>query len=104
MSDCRSIDPLITPYVDGDIDSAGRLRVDDHVRACPPCHSRVTAERAVRTLIRARRGDIAASCAPEMLRARCAALRGGALSGASRWRARMKPLAIAAGVILAAGG
>ena len=32
MSDCTSIDPLITPYVDGDIDAAARLRVDDHVR------------------------------------------------------------------------
>ena len=46
MSDCQSIDPLITPYVDGDIDAAERGRVDDHVRRCPPCHSRVTSERA----------------------------------------------------------
>ena len=37
MSDCTSIDPLITPYVDGDISAAERQRVDAHVRGCPPC-------------------------------------------------------------------
>src|SRR5437762_4564076 len=104
MSDCRSIDPLITPYVDGDIDAAARLRIDDHVRACPPCHSRVSAERAVRELMRVKRAQIGACAPPEALRARCAALRGGAGAGAGRWRARVKPLAVAAGVILAAGG
>src|SRR5437763_1849765 len=104
MSDCRSIDPLITPYVDGDIDPPERIRVDTHVRACPPCHSRVTAERAVRELMRARRGEIAASRAPDSLRTRCTALRGAVPAGATRWRARVRPLAIAAGVILAAGG
>jgi anti-sigma factor RsiW len=105
MSDCRSIDPFITPYVDGDIDAPARLRVDDHVRRCAPCHSRVAAERAVRELMRARRAEIASGAASETLRARCAALRAG--RGASRpsvWRARLRPVAIAAGVILVAGG
>jgi len=104
MSDCKSIDPLITPYVDGDIDAAARLRVDDHVRRCAPCHSRVTAERAVRELMRVRRAEIAGGAASAALRARCLALRGGTAIGASRWRARVKPLAIAAGLVLAAGG
>jgi anti-sigma factor RsiW len=106
MSDCASIDPLITPYIDGDIDAPARLRVDDHVRRCPPCHSRVAAERAVRNLMRARRAEIATDAASETLRARCAALRAavGAASRPSVWRARMKPLAIAAGVVLVAGG
>ena len=78
MSDCASIDPLITPYVDGDIDAAARRQVDDHVRRCPPCHSRVTAERAVRELMRVKRAEIAADAASETLRARCAALRAAA--------------------------
>ena len=72
MSECSSIDPLITPYVDGDIDAPDQLRVDDHVRRCPPCHSRVTAERAVRELMRDKRAEISADAASETLRARCA--------------------------------
>ena len=58
MSDCSSIDPLITPFVDGDIGAADRRLVDTHVRVCAPCHSRVAAEQAVRDLLRARR-DVA---------------------------------------------
>ncbi len=107
MSDCQSIDPLITPYVDGDIDAASRLRVDDHVQRCPPCHSRVAAERAVRELMRVRRPEIASATAPGPLRARCAALRATAAPGGvlgTALRGRMKPLAIAAGVVLAVGG
>jgi anti-sigma factor RsiW len=105
MSDCRSIDPLITPYVDEDIDAAERLRVDEHVRRCPPCHSRVAAERAVRHLLRTRRGEMAGDAASAELRARCVALRAAKPSGGSfAWRVRMKPLAIAAGLVLVVGG
>ncbi len=107
MSDCTSIDTLITPYVDGDIDDPGRLRVDDHVRRCPPCHSRVAAERAVRDLVRVKRAEISGDVASADLRARCLALRAAKAAGASGlhiWRARMKPLAIAAGLLVAAGG
>ena len=63
MSDCPSIDPLITPYVDGDIGAAERRRVDAHVRVCPPCHSRVAAEQAIRDLLHARRGTLSADSA-----------------------------------------
>src|SRR5258706_12465575 len=74
MSDCLSIDPLITPYVDGDIGDAERRLVDAHVRACPPCHSRVAAEQAVPGLVQARRASLCAEAAAARLRARCAAL------------------------------
>ena len=108
MSDCTSLEPLFTPYVDGDIDAASRLRVDDHVRRCPPCQSRVAAERAVRELVRARRADICSDAASAALRARCLALRAAAAGGAAElpsfWRSRIKPLAVAASVILVAGG
>jgi anti-sigma factor (TIGR02949 family) len=104
MSDCQSIDPLITPYVDGDIDQASRARVDDHVRRCPPCHSRVSAERAVRELVQSRRTEMSAKAAPETLRARCAALRATPSPRVRTFRRAIKPLAIAATVVLAAGG
>ena len=107
MPDCTSIDTLITPYVDGDIDAAGRLRVDDHVRRCPPCHSRVAAERAIRELMRVRRPEISRDAASADLRSRCAALRAARAAGASGlhvWRTRVTPLAIAASLVLVAGG
>jgi len=71
MSSCRTIDPLVTPYVDGDIPDADRRRVDEHLRACPPCHSRVAAERAVREAIDARRASLCCDKMPAALRARC---------------------------------
>ena len=110
MSDCSSIDPLITPYVDGDIGAAERQRVDAHVRACPPCHSRVAAEQAVRELLQARRPSLHAESASSALRDRCAALRT-ASAGASRhqataasWRTRVAPLGLAATLVIVVGG
>ena len=109
MSDCTSIDPLITPYVDGDISAAERQRVDAHVRGCPPCYSRVAAERAVRDLVRARRASLSSECASAALRDRCIALGSASARGhrgatAIRWQARMKPFALAATLVLVVGG
>lgn len=75
MPDCRTIDPLVTPYVDGELPDADRRRVDDHLAACPPCYTRVASERAVREALCARRRDLHASCAPPALRAACGRLR-----------------------------
>src|SRR5258706_6850697 len=109
MSDCLSIDPLITPYVDGDIGDAERRLVDAHVRACPPGHSRVAAEQAVRGLVQARRASLCAESASARLRERCAAL--GAANvpssrhrGATLWRPRLTPLALAATLVIVVGG
>ena len=60
MSKCTSIDPLVTPYVDGELSAAERTLVDEHLHRCPPCHSRVAAEAAVRDLVRARKPDLTA--------------------------------------------
>ena len=104
MSDCRIIDPLITPYVDDDIDADARRHVDEHVRRCPPCHSRLAAERAVRQLVRVKRAEISRGLAPPGLRDRCLSLHTTKVPvGASRWRVRMKPFAIAAGLVLVVG-
>ena len=43
-SDCQSIDPLVTPYVDGELPEADRLRIDAHVGRCIPCRERLDAE------------------------------------------------------------
>jgi anti-sigma factor RsiW len=109
MSDCSSIDPLITPYVDGDIAAAERQRVDAHVRRCPPCHSRVAAEQAVRDLLHVRRTALSTGSASVALRERCTAL-GNANArmpqhrATAAWHARVAPLAFAAALVLAVGG
>jgi anti-sigma factor RsiW len=108
MPDCASIDPLITPYIDGDLGAPERVLVDEHVRACAPCHSRVVAERAVHDLMRTKRTELACDRASAALRDRCAGLRrlsagtpaGG---GPAAWRAKLAPLAIAASVMAVAG-
>jgi len=74
MPNCTAIDPLVTPYVDGEIGAPDRILVDEHLRRCPPCHARVAAERAVRELMRAKRSEFAADTAPPSLRKRCASL------------------------------
>src|SRR5262245_34325185 len=110
MSECSSIDPLITPYIDGDIGAAERQRVDAHVRACAPCHSRVVAEQAIRDLLRARRASLVAEPASAALRDRCAALANTSArephAGATAigWPLRMRPFALAATLVLVVGG
>src|SRR5262245_22521990 len=112
MSNCQSIDPLVTPFVDGQLTVADHETVADHLRACAPCRSRVTAERAVRDLIETRRSSLVAACAPgSSLRTKCteaARLRpqmpdAHVMLAARSWRSRLAPLAVAASLVLVVG-
>jgi anti-sigma factor RsiW len=121
MPNCQSIDPLVTPYVDGQLPDADRRAVDDHLRACPPCHSRVAAERAVHQLLAERRQALASCCAPDSLHAKCrdavqrnaaqgprpvpaVSVAPGSRRAESRpLRARLAPLALAASLVLIVG-
>jgi anti-sigma factor RsiW len=110
MSSCRAVDALVTPYIDGSIPEADRRAVDEHLRACPPCHSRVASERAARNAIRTCRGALAEELAPAALRERCLAhahshqspVASHQAPGASRrsWRSRIVPFALAASLLL----
>ena len=111
MPNCTQLDPLVTPYVDGELAPADRQAVDQHLRVCPSCQARVAAEHAVRDLIRAREAVLNSLRAPAGLRARCAAFDtlttsrpGAAPPPASTWRARLTPLALAAALVLIVGG
>jgi anti-sigma factor RsiW len=73
MYNCHSLDPFVTPFVDGELAVEERRAVEDHLRVCPPCHSRVAAERAVHDLLRARKTTLCKAEAPDALHARCAA-------------------------------
>ena len=75
MSNCTSIERLVTPYVDGELGAAERLIVDQHLRACSGCRGRVAAEQVVRDLVRERKPSLCThQHVPAMLRSRCADL------------------------------
>jgi anti-sigma factor RsiW len=120
MSHCTSIDPLVTPYVDGELPAPQRAFVEDHLHRCAPCCARVASEAAVRDLVRARIPDLTAERASASLRVQCRNLTHDAAAGplvppppparAARtgWWAPSRigtvPLAVAAGLALLVAG
>src|SRR5690349_13608908 len=119
MPNCQSIDPLVTPYIDGQLEEQDRARVEQHLGACPPCHARVAAERVASELLHVHKDALASECASGALRQRCAEAarlepRGPAdaigardFARASRfraaWASRFAPLAAAASLVLIVG-
>ena len=104
MKNCRDVEPLLAPYVDGDVAPEDRAAVDAHIDACGPCRGDLDAQRAARELLLARRTAIR-EAAPAALRARCAAtarpqLHGPAVQSRTRLIRRL-PLAAAATIVLA---
>jgi anti-sigma factor RsiW len=118
MPKCSVIDPLVTPYVDGELQGADRQVLEQHLSVCPPCYQRVRAELAVRELLQARKPSLQQQAAPPVLRATCARLaaqpelldRGSAAIGPRNWSGgftrarRLEPLAMAAALVLLVGG
>jgi anti-sigma factor RsiW len=123
MPNCHQIDPLVTPFVDGELADAERHLVEQHVSACPPCHSRVAAERAVHNLIRKRKPALSTTQAPDALHHRCAGFTHSQPSDAASaaasplqsppvhpahaarsWSGRLTPYALAASLVLVVGG
>ena len=102
MSECLAIDPLVTPFIDGELSGAERDRVTRHLQRCAPCHSRVDAERSVRELMRGRQPAFKGQCAPVALRVRCASHCTASATVARAWR-RFVPLAVAAAAVLGVG-
>jgi len=122
MADCQGIDPLVTPFIDGQLPGEDRRAVEEHLRVCAPCHSRVIAEQAVHDLIRARCHALDAS-APGPLREKCVEMARLSLGDAVRHpaahprslvfdrrvahrspTARVAPFALAASLVLVVGG
>ena len=85
MPDCKKLDPLVTPYVDGELESANRAEVDAHLRVCPPCHARVVVEQSVRDLLSRRKHTFKEARASASLRRRCEAV-GADLPPSRLWR------------------
>jgi anti-sigma factor RsiW len=115
MPNCQRIDPLVTPFIDGNLPESDRREVEEHLRRCPPCHSRVTAEREVHELIRTRVPALQKIQAPDSLHAKCweiARTKPEAADSAARAALplqpaspkRLAPYALAASLVLVVGG
>jgi anti-sigma factor RsiW len=113
MPDCCQIDPLVTPFIDGQLPDQDRRAVEEHLRVCPPCRSRVVAEREVHALIRARVPALNKTGAPDALHARCWEIARLKPQPADAARpvtppkglpARLAPYALAASLVLVVGG
>jgi anti-sigma factor RsiW len=108
---CDRIDPLVTPFIDGELPDVERRTIEEHLRVCPPCHSRVTAERQVHELIRVRVPVLSKAIAPDALHARCwqiarlapQAADAAVLAPAPLSR-RLAPYALAASLAIVVGG
>jgi len=117
MPDCSRLDSLVTPFVDGELPQDEQQAITAHLTACRACRARVAAERAIRSVLHARRADLSSTPAPPHLKARCARLRAHTPSAPLRhdaaastrrsgavWRTRVAPYALAATLLLAVAG
>src|SRR5262245_35631296 len=125
MSDCSSVDSLVTPYIDGELSIADQEAVAEHLGRCRSCAMRVGAEQAARHVLRAGKMALQDHRAPDELRAKCAAIARSSESAdltvqpttevvqpmrparrvlRSPWRARLAPFALAASLVLIVGG
>ncbi|MGE4055001.1 MAG: anti-sigma factor [Vicinamibacterales bacterium] len=113
MSECSHIDPIVTPYVDGELPAAERDAVDRHLATCGACRTRVAAERSVHELLGARRANLCAMPAPPDLEARCRQTSPRSVpdrvpvphpASFPAWRSRALPIAIAAMLLIVLAG
>ena len=103
MSECGRFDALVTPYVDGALGADERTAVEQHLRACPPCRSRVSAESAIHVLMTERRADLCSEAAPSQLHERCAILAKTPPVSARPLMSRVARYAVAATIVIAVG-
>lgn len=99
MKDCRDIEPLLTPYVDGEVDRDQSDAVRAHLMRCAPCRASAQAERDARAWLRAGADELRGA-APPALETRCRALCP-SLPKRPRW---MMPAAVAASLAVVLGG
>jgi anti-sigma factor RsiW len=72
MAECRDVESLFAPYVDGEASPADRETLDAHVLGCPPCAERLACETEVQRAFAARRDRLRVAASSD-LRRRCEA-------------------------------
>jgi anti-sigma factor RsiW len=100
MNDCRRIESLLPPYVDGEASTAAAAEVDAHLASCPACCENVAAERTARAVVRARAAELRV-VAPPGLRTRVVASLAPAAEPTLGWLGRAGAFAAAATAVVA---
>ena len=104
LSDCRQIESLLPPFVDGEATARDAALVEAHLTQCAACRRLTQEQRDVRTLLTSRRASLCGT-APAGLESRVRHLAGVGADGArAAWWHRLSPLAAAAAVVLALTG
>ena len=108
MKKCADIDRLMTPYVDGEVDTATQRAVQAHLVDCPPCRERADTERSARRIVRSRASTLTRP-ASAALRARCVGAVPSTETPAPPTRIGLRvrrwvPLSMAASLLLAVTG
>jgi anti-sigma factor RsiW len=107
--DCRDVERLLEPYLDGEFDEADRAGLEEHLAGCTRCRSAATSAMSFRSALRARLREAvepgsAAGTAPESLRRRIStALDAEESRPVSWWRRLLAPLPVAAAAACVAG-
>jgi anti-sigma factor (TIGR02949 family) len=99
MTDCRQIESLLPPYVDGEAGREASERIETHLSRCSNCRDRVAAERTARAVLRAK-ADCFAIPAPPGLRTRLTVMLRSQSTRGLGWRGRLTAFAAAAAVVL----
>ncbi len=73
MTTCEDLEPLLTPYVDGEATAEQRAAIEAHLAGCPSCREYADAEAHGRELLRACRDELVTP-APVRLHQKCADL------------------------------
>jgi anti-sigma factor RsiW len=100
---CRRICDLLAQYADGTLPEAGRVEVERHLDACPPCRTIAGQECGARQLLRACADRLRAEPLPPGLKSRCEALSCASLRSRATWLHRLVPVAIAAMLLIFTG-
>ncbi len=102
--DCRRIESLLPPFVDGVVSSRDAAIVEAHLTRCAACRQVVDEQRHVRALLTSRRASLAEQ-APFGFESRLRQLaRAEHAASTTTWRRRVSPLAAAAALMLAVAG
>jgi len=73
MKNCQDLEPLLTPYVDGEATADQRAAIEVHLAACPTCREFADAEAHARELVKQCRDQLITP-APARLHQKCADL------------------------------
>jgi anti-sigma factor RsiW len=100
--ECRQMEAVLPPFVDGDASPSTAARVEAHLARCVECRAAVEAQRSVRALLVSRRASLMEPAPPMLAGSLRTALRRERDSSVAR--PRWSALAAAAAVVLAVTG